>query len=102
MAAGDVKLMAMVGAFVGPAAAFHIAVLAYLAGGLLALAMLLRKGHWRQLWRNLVVLLKPWLGRLIGLPLVATPRQAIVSVGGMPYGVAIAAATAVFVVWTHR
>jgi prepilin peptidase CpaA len=102
MAAGDVKLMAMVGAFVGPAAAAHIAVLAYLAGGLLALAMLWRQGHWRRLWRNLVAILQPLLGRLLGLPLVALPRHAIASVGDMPYGVAIAVATAAFVAWTHR
>jgi len=39
MAAGDVKLMAMVGAFTGPAAAGVIAMLSFIAGGVLALLM---------------------------------------------------------------
>lgn len=43
MAAGDVKLMAMVGAFAGPLPALQIAVLAVLAGGVIALLMLLSR-----------------------------------------------------------
>jgi prepilin peptidase CpaA len=41
MAAGDVKLMAMVGAFMGPANAVLAAILTCLAGGVLAMAMLI-------------------------------------------------------------
>jgi prepilin peptidase CpaA len=71
MAAGDVKLMAMVGAFAGPWPALQIAVLAVLAGGVIALLMLL-------------------------------PRQASkASVGGIPYGAAIALGTAGVVAWRH-
>lgn len=40
MAAGDVKLMAMVGAFAGPWQALQIAVLAVLAGGVIGLLIL--------------------------------------------------------------
>ena len=110
MAAGDVKLMAMVGAFLGPQAALHVALLTYLFGAPLALATLLWHG-WRQgdglstarrLGRNLWRLVQPWLGRLAGLPLAPLPREAIASVGGMPYGVAIALATAAVVAWPHR
>lgn len=110
MAAGDVKLMAMVGAFVGPQAVLQVALLTYLLGAPLALATLLWQG-WRQgmgmatvrqLGCNLWRLLQPWLGRLAGLPLVPLPREAIASVGGMPYGVAIALATVVVVAWPHR
>lgn len=110
MAAGDVKLMAMVGAFLGPQAALHVALLTYLFGAPLALATLLWLG-WRQgtglatarrLGRNLWRLVQPWLGRLVGLPLAPLPREAIASVGGMPYGVAIALATAAVVAWPHR
>lgn len=110
MAAGDVKLIAMVGGFLGPVAAFQVAVLTYLLGAPLALLTLLWQG-WRrgdglttvrQLGRNLWQLLQPVLGRLAGWPLVSVPRSAIVSVGGMPYGVAIAVATAAVVAWPHR
>ena len=110
MAAGDVKLLAMVGGFLGPSAALQVALLTYLLGAPLALATLLWQG-WRrgdslatarQLGRNLWRLLQPVLGRLVGLPLATVPRTAIVSVGGMPYGVAIAVATAAVVAWPHR
>ncbi|WP_229205922.1 prepilin peptidase [Duganella sp. Leaf126] len=110
MAAGDVKLMAMVGAFVGASAAVDVALLTYLLGAPLALLTLLWQA-WRggagwtavgQLARNLWRLLQPWLGRLVGLPLAPLPRAAIASVGGMPYGVAIALATAAVVAWPHR
>lgn len=101
MAAGDVKLMAMVGAFLGPLAAVHVALLAYLAGGVMALLMLLWSGRWRDAARNVAAVLKPGCARLLGVPLVPVPRTAIASVGGMPYGVAIALATAAVLAWRH-
>lgn len=47
MAAGDIKLMAMVGAFAGPVGACVIAVLTALAGGGMALLMLLA-ARWQK------------------------------------------------------
>lgn len=102
MAAGDVKLMAMVGAFTGPLAAFQIAIVACLVGGLMALLMLLCSGRWRDGWRNLVAICRPLLLRLAGMPLLPVPLPPGASVGGMPYGLAIALGTVGFVAWTHR
>ena len=102
MAAGDVKLMAMVGAFSGPLAALRIAVLSYLIGGALALLLLLFSGRWRDSWRNLKQLCTPMLLRLLGVPLLPVPLAPSASVGGIPYGVAIALGTIGFVAWTHR
>jgi prepilin peptidase CpaA len=102
MAAGDVKLMAMVGAFVGPLAALQIGVLACLIGGVMAVLMLLCSGRWREGWRNIVLICKPLLLRLFGLPLTRVPAAAIHSVGGIPYGVAIALGTLGVVAWAHR
>lgn len=102
MAAGDVKLMAMVGAFVGPLAALQIGVLAYLIGGVMAVLMLLCSGRWRESWRNVVLICKPLMWRLLGLPLAPMPLTSIASVGGIPYGVAIALGTGGFVAWAHR
>jgi prepilin peptidase CpaA len=48
MAAGDVKLMAMVGAFTGPMLAFEIALATFFAGGVMAVAMVIGQGSWRQ------------------------------------------------------
>lgn len=91
MAAGDVKLLATVGAFAGPAATCRIAVLAWCAGGLMALAVVVARGQGRVVLAKLRALLHPLLLRLAGLALApAAPRP---SAGGLPYGLAIALAT---------
>jgi prepilin peptidase CpaA len=102
MAAGDVKLMAMVGGFSGPALALQIAVLSYLIGGVLALLILGCSGRWRDSARNLAQICKPLLLRLLGVPLLPVPLAPAASVGGIPYGVAIALGTVGVVAWTHH
>lgn len=100
MAAGDVKLMATVGAFVGPDAAFQIALWAWLAGGAMALALVIARGQLRAVLGNLRELLLPVLLRARGVPL-APVAPARPSVGAIPYGVAIALAAAGFV-WARH
>lgn len=102
MAAGDVKLLAMVGSFTGPWLVFHIALLTGLIGGLMAALLLLRKGRWRAGWRNLARICAPLLWRVCGVPLEPVPLAPGASVGGMPYGVAIALGTLGVVVSVHR
>ena len=102
MAAGDVKLMAMVGGFTGPLAALQIATLSYLIGGAMALLLLLLSGRWRDSWRNMAQLCKPLFLCMLGVPVAMEPRAPGASVGGIPYGVAIALGTLVVVAWTHR
>ena len=99
MAAGDVKLLAMVGAFCGPRAAGEIALATCCIGGLMALAMLAVRGELRQAMRNVAALLRPLLWRLAGVPLASVVVAAPPSVGGMPYGVAIALGTALVLFW---
>lgn len=100
MAAGDVKLLAAVGAFAGPAATVQIAVLAWCVGGLMGLALVLVRGQLRAVLANLRALLAPLLWRLAGLaPPPAMPPAP--SVGGLPYGLAIALATAAVVCAHH-
>lgn len=77
MAAGDVKLIAMAGAFAGPWATVQIALATFVLGGLMALLIVSWQGHWRACARNLRQLLS-----------AGTGPQA--SVGNMPYGLAIA------------
>jgi prepilin peptidase CpaA len=100
MAAGDVKLMATVGAFVGAAAAFEVAVLAWCAGGVMALAIIVARGHLRTVLATLRALLGLLLMRTAGLP-ASAPAPARASAGGIPYGVAIAAATIVLI-WSRQ
>jgi len=58
MGAGDVKLMAAVGAFAGPAKTVEIALYSAIAGGVLALGVALYKGRLRRTLGNLMDLLR--------------------------------------------
>ena len=93
MAAGDVKLMATVGLFLGPAQTLHACVLAWCAGGVMALLMILATRRWQLAWANLrrllVALLPlPWQALLRVGP--APDGAGLKSAGSMPYGLAIA------------
>lgn len=100
MAAGDVKLMATVGAFIGPSMVFQSSLATYCAGGVLALVIVLARGHGRAALSNVAALLHPMLLRLGGVRL-APASTAIPSVGGMPYAVAITIGT-LLVMWLHH
>ena len=93
MAAGDVKLLAMVGGFAGPALTWRISLATCLAGGVMALLILLYRGRCRSAVANLRTLLSGVAFWLAGAALTPAPLPPGASVGGMPYGVAIAAAT---------
>jgi prepilin peptidase CpaA len=96
MAAGDVKLLATLGAFTGPAAVLQIGVTTWCIGGFMAIVIIIGRRQMHAAFLNLRDLLRPLLMRLAGLPAlpVALSRP---SVGGMPYGLAIALATIAFV-----
>jgi prepilin peptidase CpaA len=100
MAAGDVKLMATVGAFVGPLDASHIAVLSWCAGGVMALLIVIFKGRLRNAFANVRDLLRPLLMRAVGMPAVPEPMRRE-SVGSMPYGLAIAIGTIALLTSRH-
>lgn len=98
MGAGDVKLMAMVGAFLGPADLLGAVLFTFLAGGAMALVVVARGQAWGLLGQNLRVML---LGGLLNasagkLPALESPAQ---SVGKLPYGVAIATGTLSWMLW---
>jgi prepilin peptidase CpaA len=88
MGAGDVKALAALGTWLGPGLTLTLFFYMALAGGCLALAVLLYKGIlWaklRQYWSYLVNLV---LIRNAGVPAAPPPRA---EVPGIPYGVAIA------------
>lgn len=89
MAAGDVKLIAMVGAFAGPWPTLLICFATFVLGGVIALLIVTWQGSWRACVRNLRQLLWPLLARTAGMPLASSP-DSHASVGNMPYGLAIA------------
>jgi prepilin peptidase CpaA len=65
MGAGDVKLLACVGAWIGPAGVIGVAIYASLAGGALALLVALRHRYLRRAIDNIWVLLVTW--RALGI-----------------------------------
>lgn len=100
MAAGDVKLMATVGAFTGPLLVFQIALATYCIGGVLALAIVLALRRASTAFANVGAVMRPLMMRLRGVPLVSEPMPHP-SVGGMPYAVAITLGT-LLVLWLQH
>ncbi|MGU7811772.1 A24 family peptidase [Burkholderia sp. AW49-1] len=91
MAAGDVKLMLAIGAWVGAQMTFYIVLATFLAGGIGAIGLVLVRGRMRQMCANVRALIahrsiRAYAGDTDGPVEVA-------SVGALPYGVAIAAGT---------
>lgn len=97
LGAGDVKLMAMIGAFVGPGAVAGITLLTLLAGGVLALAVAGFNGRLKVMLFNTWHMIKySMLRSLAGeVPKMDAPAAAS---GRLPYAVAIAAGAAPYLI----
>lgn len=97
MGAGDVKLMAMVGAFLGTHAVIRVVLATFIVGGVLTLAAALRNRSLIPLLNNVHTMLLSSFFKLAlhEMPAVDAPP---VSAGRMPYGLAIAAGTMIYVV----
>lgn len=93
--AGDVKLMAMVGAFLGPVDALGAVFGTFIAGALLAIAVAIHAGALRQFAHNLKLIAYAAFARLSFAqgPLFDARTD---TVARIPYAVAIAAGTAGF------
>lgn len=101
MGAGDIKLMAMTGAFVGPTSILIITVYVLLAGGILALGVILLRGKLLRLVDNLKIMLLMLVAgsSTANLPTTETLHKSAVR---LPYGVAIAAGTLLYLVTEYR
>jgi prepilin peptidase CpaA len=93
MGAGDVKLMAAIGAWLGWKAIIFVALYGSLAGGVLALIVAARRNYLRTAFRNVKMLVTYWW--LEGVkPLPSLTLESKHSVR-LPYALAIAAGLAV-------
>lgn len=96
--AGDVKLMGMVGAFIGTQPVLTATFYTFLAGGLLSLAFMLRPGVARQALVNMRFLLSDWVLRThTGQGLRLAPLKS--TAARLPYAIAIALGTGVALRW---
>ena len=93
MAAGDVKLMMVVGGFLGFPLVLTAALYSYVAGGIMAIIIVLAKGRLKQVAHNIKMILTPLYIRAISGVDVSDGLIKQVSVGRMPYAVAIGAGT---------
>ena len=96
--AGDAKLMAVVGMFVGPSGAALIAFYSFMAGGILGVAMLAVQGGWGSAWERLSLLFRSLVLRLRGVP-IPMPVNSQGQTLRLPYALAILAGT---FVWLSR
>lgn len=97
MGAGDVKLMAMVGGFLGPAGAAGVVLTTLVAGGILAVGVALWSGALRHTVANVRILVTQTIFKTLhggSAQMDALPASA----GDLPYAVAIAAGTFVHLV----
>ena len=96
MGAGDVKLMAAIGSFVGPLFVTGVAVATLIAGGMLALIFAALHGN---LIRTLSNVRATLMLTLIRVTLGETQLASMpTSTGTMPYAVAISAGTVIYLV----
>lgn len=98
MGAGDVKLMAMVGAFLGPNDVLGVLLATFVAGGVMALAVVFWSKQVGSLLQNIKLMLLGGVVRMSAgqLPLM---DDLPVSVGKLPYAVAIAVGTFGYLTW---
>jgi len=92
MGAGDVKLMAMVGAFLGPEQIWGAMFGVVLAGGVLAIVVALRQGVFVRMLHNIRLMLSGSLFQVVtgGMPTVESGSPPAAK---LPYGLAIALGT---------
>jgi len=99
---GDVKLMAAVGSMAGAANWFIVFLIAAIAGGFLALGLLLVRGGWRRTARNVLGILTA-LVRLRA-PYRERPEQDVAHSAAvtLPHGVSIAIGSLLFIALSHH
>lgn len=100
MGAGDVKLIAMVGAFLGASSVIAIGILTFLIGGLLAIALAVANGKFNTLLANL------WTMTIsshykIALKENPTFDNPVESSGKLPYAVPITLGTFTYIYLNH-
>ncbi|HSV35897.1 MAG TPA: A24 family peptidase [Ramlibacter sp.] len=93
MGAGDVKLMAMVGSFLGVAATLNAVLLTFIAGGVAALAFALWHRAFRRMAGNVRDIAQSMAFAAVAGIRPTPTATAVASVGKLPYGISICVGT---------
>jgi prepilin peptidase CpaA len=91
MGAGDVKLMAGIGAWLGPVVILEVFVATAIIGAVMAVVMVWRKNDWKRHTTNFLVILQEWLDLkklgTSGVAQIAAERKPTMRL--LPYGIPI-------------
>ena len=99
MGAGDVKLLAGVGAWVGAQTTFYAFCVSAIVGGVIALAMVLARHGWRKHKNQFIAIAHEivTIGNPQELSAIAAERKSSMLL--LPYGIPIAIGTIAYFVW---
>jgi prepilin peptidase CpaA len=100
MGAGDVKFMAALGAWLGPQMTVYALVAGGLAGGVVALALIVYRRVWWQATANVGVLLTKMGSLQTAFSEFGSAESLGRSTGLLPYAVPLSVGTAI-VLWSH-
>ncbi len=100
MGAGDVKLMAGVGAWLGAGTTFYAFCVSAVVGAAMALVMVLKRGDWQKHYKNLLLILFEWYHvrdprRLSELAAERKPSMLL-----LPYGIPICIGSIAYFLYT--
>lgn len=98
MGAGDVKLMAMIGSFLGLADIFYVVLATFIVGGIAALGFAAANGVMKRMLGNIKDALQVMVLSVLGGASDATHISVANSAGRIPYGVSISIAAIGYVV----
>jgi prepilin peptidase CpaA len=100
MGAGDVKLLAMIGGFLGPVDIIGAGLTSMLVGGLLSLAVAMANGALKRVMSNVKHIV---IGSVLRTVSGGSPQMSVTAnrTGKLPYAVAIASGTTIYLVLTR-
>ncbi|HXD42258.1 MAG TPA: A24 family peptidase [Ramlibacter sp.] len=98
LGAGDVKLMAMAGAFLGAIGTLYAILFTFTAAGVLAVALALSHGALMRMLGNVKNFVQFMTFSVMGGVRRAAPIEAEASIGRMPYGISVATGTMAYLV----
>jgi prepilin peptidase CpaA len=100
MGAGDVKLLAGVGAWIHATHTFHAFCVSAIVGGLISLGMVLWRRSWRRHWNQFFVILAEVLTIRDPNQLSAMAAERKSSMLLLPYGIPIMIGTILYFAWS--
>lgn len=101
MGAGDVKLVAMIGAFIGPVGVLFSLLFSFITAGVAAIAYAAMRGAIGRLFSNVRTIVHGIAWSAIGGTRPVARLEPSASIGNLAFGISIAVGTSAYVVANH-